>query len=110
MLNFNDLESMTQLMLIMRALEGDSFLSDEKMKELAGVYNWVGYWKLKLQKNPDDSDLRESAEFDVRVIYGSGGWNRYFFHGNGKIRFSKFHASSDTLKKLESLNLPIEVS
>lgn len=41
-----------------------------------------------------------SPEDDVwHTVYGSFGVDRWFVHADGSIRFSKFHASEDGLRK-----------
>ena len=41
-------------------------------------------------------------------IYGSGGWNRYYLRGDGRIVFSKYHSSHDGCEKAFRAGFDIE--
>jgi hypothetical protein len=42
------------------------------------------------------------------VVYGDGGMNRWYVHADGRVRFSKFHATSEGLKRAEQEGFWIE--
>jgi len=47
-----------------------------------------------------------SPDEDVwHTVYGSFGVNRWYVHADGTVRFSKFHASDDGLKKAQAMGL-----
>lgn len=43
------------------------------------------------------------------VIYGSGGWNRYFVRGDGRLIFSKRHSGNkERIKLAKALGFDVE--
>ena len=42
-----------------------------------------------------------------RVIYGAGGWNRYFIRDN-EVTFSSFHATPEQTNKARAVGFTIE--
>ncbi len=42
------------------------------------------------------------------VVYGDGGVDRWYIHADGSVRFSRFHASPQSLERAVSLGLWVE--
>ncbi len=42
------------------------------------------------------------------TVYGDGGWNRWYIHADGKVRFSESHASPQGLERAKEKGFRIE--
>lgn len=50
----------------------------------------------------------DPSEDRWHVVYGDGGVNRWYVHADGRVRFSKFHAIPEGLRRAEALGFWIE--
>lgn len=46
-------------------------------------------------------------EWSSWVIYGLGGFNRYYVQANGNVRFSEFHSSKDHQERAAALGFEV---
>jgi len=76
-----------------------------KMTELyvSGVLKFLDQMKKKIEEEKDEEEkkyLQEHLQDYGCVIYGDGGWNRWFVDGKGNVRFSKYNATALNKEKL----------
>jgi hypothetical protein len=75
-------------------MEGDYILRQKGDYTIDGAIEW-------LNSMPEDG---------YYVVYGNGGYNRYFVYPNGDVKFSAYHAEhpkKETTKKAQDLGFQI---
>ena len=72
----------------------DEASEGERFSSLEGARRWLG--------------TVDPAEDRWHVVYGDGGVDRWYIHADGRVRFSKFHASTDGLRRAQEKGFWIE--
>lgn len=101
---------------LMAQIEGDWWKKEQEFKKTSKRDDYGFYGNLKeylnfltrLKDAEDEEERKWIQDMYGQVIYGVGGYNRYFVRGDGRLIFSKSHSISDEKTKLaESLGFDI---
>jgi hypothetical protein len=83
---------------------------------LAGALEYLKKIREDIEEETDPEEKKYSLDNfkdKIFVVYGSGGWNRWFVNGFGEVKYSKYHApagvdNSALFKKIEALGFELE--
>lgn len=86
-------------------IEGKVWLHMQEHAQKRGdlSYTVFGAWKHWVGFERFSQDDRFSY-----VIYGDGGWNRYFIRNDGRVAFSRHHGYKHSLELAERVGFDIE--
>ena len=95
-------EDLDEVLLAMGTAEGDAWVLDQlwwfendgKDGLDASEHTVVGVTKWLNKVLLEDPDYAEGTDL-MGDVYGDGGFDRYFFYGNGEVKFSRSHAMTE---------------
>ena len=99
--HINDQDIMERI----RLVEGERYCRD--LTEPVDVYTSrpAGQvWAEWLIKNGDHAGPNDSTQI---VIYGEGGWTRYYVRGDGSVVFSERHSAPKSLERAKAAGFTI---
>ncbi len=94
------------------SIEGEQWRSEQHELDGYTFHSFRERYRELLATDPELLELLSDAAISVndnKAIYGSGGRNRYFVRGDGRIVFSKIHARGpEDIQKAEELGFEIQ--
>lgn len=104
-ININDQDAIDK----MAAVEGEHWKAQHMTQASAEFSNgFLGAVKKHAKLVASLEEEGEEPEFYGNIIYGDGGWNRYFVRSDGEIFFSSRHTrSQETILKAQEAGFQI---